>query len=175
MNKRHEKVKIPAADNALRRQLLSMYRIIHFCPKVRIVASTYKYLNAADSREMAQSMRNAGVPGRQLRCEKSDFYNDDYDGYSISFYIPDGEILAAYDKDGKLLHTTEKFKNTRLPAVIRDAVVQCLQNWLILNDIYQMHYYGQKESADKVFKLLLESGDKRIKVKLNKKEEFLLT
>lgn len=38
---------------------------------------------------------------------------------------------------------------------------------------YQVHYYESKEKADKVFKLLLENGDKRMKVKLNEMGEFL--
>ena len=45
----------------------------------------------------------------------SEYYNDEYDTYYVSFYIPDGKILAAYDKEGKLVRTIEKFKNVKLP------------------------------------------------------------
>ncbi|QHS57893.1 nicotinate-nucleotide adenylyltransferase [Mucilaginibacter sp. 14171R-50] len=142
-------------------------------PEVRIIASTYKYLNATDNRDMSQPVRMLELKAASYDVKKSEFYDDDYDGYYISFYIPDGKILAAYDKDGKLLRTAEKFKNTKLPSAIRDAVNQRFPNWRIAEDIYQVYYYDEKEQADKTFKLLLENGNKRLKVKINEKGEFL--
>jgi len=142
-------------------------------PEVRIIASTYKYLNATDNREMSQPVRMLEFKAASYDVKKSEYYDDDYDGYYVSFYIPDGKILAAYDKEGKLLRTAEKFKNTKLPAAIKEAVGQRFPNWRIAQDIYQVYYYDQKEQADKTFKLLLENGDKRLKIKLNEKGEFL--
>lgn len=142
-------------------------------PEVHIVASTYKYLNATDNREMAQPVRMLEFQAAAYDVKKSEFYSDDYDGYYITFYIPDGKILAAYDKDGKLLRTAEKFKNTKLPAAVRDAVLKRFPNWQITQNTYQVHYYDHKEKADKVFKLLLENGDKRMNVKLDGQGEFL--
>lgn len=142
-------------------------------PEVTIIASTYKYLNAADNREMAQPVKMLEYQAASYDVKKSEFYNDDYDGYYISFYIPDGQILAVYDKDGKLFRTAEKFKNTKLPTTVREAVIRRFPNWTISQDIYQVHYFGDKEKADKMFKILLENGDKRMKVKLNDKGEFI--
>lgn len=142
-------------------------------PEVKIVASTYKYLSATDNRDMGQPVRNLEFKAAIFDVRKSDVYDDEYDGYYVSFYIPNGEILAAYDKNGKLLRTAEKFKNTKLPAVVRDAVIKRFPNWTIAQDVYQVYYYDQKENAEKTFKVLLENGDKRIKLKLNEKGEFL--
>lgn len=142
-------------------------------PEVKIIASRFKYLNAADNREMAQPVRMMEFKTAVYSVKNSEFYDDEYDGYYITFYIPDGEILAVYDKDGKLLRTAEKFRNTKLPAAVRDAVLQRFPNWRISRDIYQVHYYDQKDKADKTFKLLLENGDKRMKVKLNEEGKFI--
>ena len=142
-------------------------------PEVKIVASTYKYLNATDNKEMSQPVRMLEFQAASYDVKKSEFYDDDYDGYYISFFIPNGKILAAYDKNGKLLRTAEKFKNTKLPAAVSEAVVQRFPNWTIAQDIYQLNYFDHKEKADKIFKLLLENGDKRMKVKLNEKGEFI--
>lgn len=46
-------------------------------------------------------------------------------------------------------------------------------NWRISEDIYRVHYYDQKDAADKTFKLLLENGDKRMKVKLSEEGKFI--
>ena len=142
-------------------------------PEVKIIASKFKYLNATDNREMAQPVRMLEFKAAAYNVKNSEFYNDDYDGYYISFYIPDGEILAVYDNEGKLLRTAEKFKNTKLPAAVSDAVAQRFPNWHISKDVYKVHYYDQKETADKTFKLLLENGDKRMNVKVNEKGEFI--
>lgn len=142
-------------------------------PEVRIVASTYKYLNAADNKEMAQPVRMLEYQAAAYDVKKSEFYDDDYNGYYISFYIPNGEILAAYDKDGKLLRTAEKFKNTKLPEAVRTAIGKRFPNWRISQDVYHVHYYDKTAKADKVFKVLLENGDKRMKVKLNENGEFI--
>jgi hypothetical protein len=142
-------------------------------PEVKILASTYKYLNATDNKEMSQPVRMLEYKAAAYDVKKSEFYDDDYDGYYISFYIPNGKILAAYDKDGKLLRTAEKFKNTKLPSAVSSAVGKRFPNWRIAQDIYEVHYYDHKEKADKVFKLLLENGDKRMKVKLDEKGEFI--
>lgn len=142
-------------------------------PEVRIAASTYKYLNAIDNREMALPVRNAELKAAVFDIKKTEYYDDEYDAYYVSFFIPRGEILAAYDKNGKLLRTAEKFKNTQLPTVVRNAVTQRFPGWTIAEDIYQVYYYDQKSKADKTFKVLLQNGDKRLKVKLNEKGEFL--
>jgi hypothetical protein len=142
-------------------------------PEVRITASTYKYLSAADNSEMAQPVRMLEQAAAAYDVKKTEFYDDDYGGYFISFYIPDGEILATYDKDGKLMRTAEKFKNTKLPDAVKDAVTQRFPNWTISKDVYQVFYYDQKDKANKIFKILLENGDKRMKVKLNEKGEFI--
>lgn len=141
--------------------------------EVKIIASKYKYLNAADNREMAQPVRMLQSKAAAYDVKKSEYYDDDYDGYYISFYIPDGEILAVYDKDGKLLRTAEKFKNTKLPGTVRTAIGQRFPNWRIYQDVYKVYYYDALDKADKTFKVLLENGDKRMKVKLNEKGEFI--
>ncbi|MEO8885330.1 MAG: hypothetical protein ABI367_04645 [Mucilaginibacter sp.] len=142
-------------------------------PEVSIVASTYKYLNAADNKEMAQPVRMLEFNAATYDIKKSEFYNEDYEGYYVSFYIPDGEILAEYNKNGKLLRTVEKFKNTTLPAEVKNTVSQVFPGWHISEDVYKVYYYDQKGKADKIFKLQLEDGSKRIKVKLNENGVFL--
>lgn len=141
--------------------------------EVKVVASTYKYLNAADNKEMAPAVQMLEEKAANYDVKKSEFYNEDYDGYSISFYIPDGNILAAYDENGKLIRTAEKYKDTKLPPAVRDAVAQRFPNWHISKNVYQVNYYESKGQADKTFKIVLENGDKRMKLKVNEKGEFI--
>ncbi len=76
--------------------------------EVVVHATNYKYLNNLDTEE------EASIPVELLRrkvaafdVKGSDFYQDDYEVYNVDFFIPEGKILAAYDKDGKIIRTVK--------------------------------------------------------------------
>ena len=78
--------------------------------EVIVMAMNYKYLNDVKTGEVAS------IPVEMLErkvaafdVKNSDFYQDDYDLYNITFFIPEGKILAAYDQEGKLIRTAEKY------------------------------------------------------------------
>ena len=141
-------------------------------PEVKVVAVRYKYLMSVDNKDAAQPVKLLERQAATFDVKSSEYYQDDYDNYFISFFIPEGQILAAYDKDGKLLHTAEKYKNVALPAVVRQSVTTRFPGWVIAKDFYVVSYEEAKGSR-KVYKILLENGDKRIKVKTNDKGEFI--
>ncbi|MBO0329411.1 nicotinate-nucleotide adenylyltransferase [[Muricauda] lutisoli] len=141
--------------------------------EVVVYATNYKYLNSIDTQE------EASVPVEMLRrkvaafdVKNSEYYQDDYDVYNINFYIPEGKILAAYDKDGKIIRTAERFKNINLPNSVKAAVVDRFPEWTITKDTYITHYYDNK-GVTKKYKLKLENGDKVLRVKVDEKGEFL--
>lgn len=140
-------------------------------PEVKIVAVNYKYLQSVNSKEAALPVQRLQREVAAFDLKNSNFYEDDYDTYFVSFYIPEGNILASYDKDGKLLRTAEKFKNIKLPAAVRDAVNERFPKWIISKDVYLVNYYDAN-GVTKKYKLQLENGDKRLKIKINEKGEF---
>lgn len=141
-------------------------------PEVTITAVRYKYLSAVNDKDVAQPVKMLERKAAEYDVRKADFYEDDYDTYFVSFYIPDGQILAAYDKDGKLLRTAEKYKNLALPQAVRGAIAERFPKWTIATDAYLVTYQ-EEHGANKVYKVTLQNGDKRMKVKLNEKGEFL--
>lgn len=141
--------------------------------EVVVYATNYKYLNSIDTKE------EASVPVEMLRrkvaafnVKDSEFYQDDYDTYNINFYIPEGKILAAYDKDGKIIRTAERFNNVNLPLSVKNAVMDRFPGWTISKDTYVTHYYDKK-GVSKKYKLKLENGDKVLRVKMDENGEFL--
>ena len=141
--------------------------------EVTVYATNYKYLSSMDTGE------EVALPVEMLRkkvaafdLKGSEFYQDDYDLYRINFYIPEGKILAAYDKDGKILRTVERFNDISLPTSVRDAVVDRFPGWTITKDVYRVTYH-EKKGVDKSYKLKLENGDEVLRVKLNEKGKFL--
>ena len=77
--------------------------------EVIVMAKNYKYLNDVNSQEVVS------VPVELLErkvasynVKDSEFYQDDYGTYNITFYIPQGKILAEYNADGKIIKTVER-------------------------------------------------------------------
>jgi hypothetical protein len=141
--------------------------------EVVVYATNYKYLNSLASEDPA------AIPVQMLErkvaafnLEESEYYQDDYDYYQINFFIPDGKILAAYDKDGKILRTIEKFKNVKLPESVNNAVVDRFPGWVVSEDYYLVRYH-QDKGVTKTYKLTLVNGDKKVRVKLDDKGNFL--
>ena len=89
---------------------------------------------------------------------QSDFYQDDYDYYTVSFFIPEGKIVAVYDEDGNVLRTIEKFKDIALPVPVRDAVAERFPNWEVVSDVYRVKY-NDKKGAKQNYKLRLKNGE----------------
>jgi hypothetical protein len=142
-------------------------------PEVKVTAVSYKYLTAVGQKDAAPAVKMLERRAAEYDVKSSDFYEDEYDDYFVSFYIPDGQILAAYDKDGKLLRTAEKYKNVAVPKAVRTSVASRFPNWVISKDVYLVNYQEENNTVKKVYKLTLENGDKRMKVKVNEKGEFL--
>jgi hypothetical protein len=153
--------------------LPSFAQEVQTLPEVLVTSSVnYKYLNATGDANAAQPVKMLQKMAATYNVKNSEFYEDDYDNYFISFYIPQGEILAVYDQNGKIIRTAEKYKNVALPNEVRTAVTKRFPGWSIPKDVYLVTYTTEK-GANKVYKITLENGDKRLRVKTNEKGEFL--
>lgn len=141
-------------------------------PEIVIRSMRFKYLNAAGNKDVAQPVSLLQWKAAQYDVRNSDIYEDDFDTYLVSFYLPAGQILATYDSSGKLLQTAEKYKDISLPRAVVEAVSDRFPNWGITKDVYMVSYFADS-GAEKVYKLTLHNGNKRLRVKVNEKGEFL--
>ncbi len=143
-------------------------------PEIVIRAANYKYLNAVSPEESPGPVNMLEQYAAAYDIKGSPFYEDEYDQYFVSFYIPDGKILAAYDKDGKLLRTAEKYKDYGVPLMVKQAVEKKYPQWSISKDVFLVNYYAPAGGVTrKLYKLVLENGDKRMKIKISDFGEFL--
>lgn len=140
--------------------------------EVVIAATNYKYLNKT-------GIENASIPVSLLEqkvasfnLKDAEFYADDYDTYEVTFYIPEGYILAAYDKNGEILRTVERFNDVTMPREVITSVSKRFPNWVIKKDVYLVSYYESGEITKK-YKITLENGDKKMKIKTDAEGNFL--
>lgn len=143
-------------------------------PEIIVRATNYKYLNAINPESAAQPVNMIEQYAAAYDIKGTSFYEDEYDQYFISFYIPEGKILAAYDKEGHLLRTIEKYRNIDVPRSVKQAVAEKYPKWAITKDVYLVNYQAKEGGViTKQYKLVLENGDKRIRVKIADTGEFL--
>lgn len=140
--------------------------------EVVVVAVNYKYLNQVDSQEAAVPVELLQRKVATYDLKSQDFYDDDFEFYTVSFFIPEGKIVAAYDSNGKILRTIERYKDIALPMDVSMAVAKRFPGWSITKDVYLINYHELK-GVNKKYKLTLENGDKRLKVKVDSEGNFM--
>jgi hypothetical protein len=140
-------------------------------PAVTVLARNYKYLKSTDA-QAAQPVRLLEHKAAAYDVKNSEYYEDDFDTYSIRFFLPSGYLLATYDSTGKLLSTAERFRDVALPQPVRSAVTKRFPGWAISKDVYRVQYQDNRESR-MVYKIMLQNGNKRLRVKTNESGEFL--
>ncbi|MDC1321652.1 nicotinate-nucleotide adenylyltransferase [bacterium] len=150
-----------------------MYSQITQLPEVVITAVNYKYLNAVENEDTDLSVQMLQEQVAMYDLKNSDLYGDEYDTYTVSFYIPDGKILAAYDKNGEIIRTIERFQNVKLPKDVRNAVYKRFPNWSLEKDVYLVNYHKNNEKVSKQYKVKLKNGKKVMRVKLAEDGNFL--
>ncbi len=141
-------------------------------PEVVVRPMNFKYLNNTNAKEAALPVRTLERAVANYDLTEADFYQDDFEFYKVSFFIPEGKIVAEYDSEGKIIRTIEKFKNIALPDDVKTALLERFPNWTVTKDVYRVTYTEDK-GATKIYKLMLENGDKKMRVKVNDIGTFL--
>jgi len=141
--------------------------------EVTVSPVNYKYLSDANSMEVvSMPVQTMARKVAAYDVKDADFYQDDYSLYTINFYLPEGRVLAAYDPDGKLLRTAERFENINLPLTVKNAILGRFPNWTMTKNSYLVRYKDGRGS-DKIYKIKLENGNEVIRVKLDENGEYI--
>ena len=141
-------------------------------PEVVISAVNYKYLNAVNAEDSDMIVKQLQEKVALYNIKESDLYEDDYDYYTVSFYIPDGKIVAAYDKEGQIIRTIERFESVKLPKDVRDAIFDRFPNWTLEKDVYFVNYRTNMDTK-KVYKIKLKNGIEVLRVKIDAEGNFM--
>ncbi len=149
-----------------------VYAQITVLPEVAITVN-YKYLDAVNSDDIAEGIQMLREEVALYDLKESELYRDEYDTYFVSFFIPEGKILAAYDNNGILIRTIERFKDIKLPKDVLKSVTKRFPEWSISKDIYKVNYHHDKGVTKEEYRIKLENGDKTVVVKLAPGGDFM--
>ena len=141
-------------------------------PEVEVFAVNYKYLNRVTSTVMDPDVISLEREVANFDYRNSEMYSDDYGEFSMSFYIPNGMIVANFDKDGVIVETIERFENVRPPTSVNKVISNKYPGWVITKDIYKVNYH-QDKGVNQMYKLTIENGSKKMHVKTDGKGNIL--
>ncbi|WNH10520.1 nicotinate-nucleotide adenylyltransferase [Thalassobellus suaedae] len=131
------------------------------------------YLNAVNADNAAECVKILEEKVVNYNRELSPLYNEVYDTYKVSFYIPEGKIIAEYDTDGKIIRTIEKYNDVRLPLIVMQAIAKRFPNWGIISDAYHINYHCEKDTVKQEYKIKIKNENEIITVKTNETGMFL--
>jgi hypothetical protein len=132
-------------------------------PEIMVHAVNYKYLNSVNSDDLDLAVKKLELEVANFDYKNSEMYHDDYGAYSISFYIPNGKIVAAYDNDGRIVKTIERYSDVAPPKSVRKTVTKHYPGWTITDDIYKVSYH-QDKGITQTYKLLLKNGKEKVRI-----------
>tara|TARA_R110002020_G_scaffold122487_6_gene277889 strand:+ start:13749 stop:14255 length:507 start_codon:yes stop_codon:yes gene_type:complete len=140
--------------------------------EVVVTAVNYKYLSSTDAEEIPIPVKLLKRKVAAYDVTQSELYEDDYPFYTVSFYIPEGKIVAVYDEEGNIIKTIERFKDLQLPKEVETALKKRYKGWEAVEDVYLIEY-NNKKGVNRTFKVTLIKGKKTQKVKLDETGRFL--
>nr|WP_321227951.1 hypothetical protein [uncultured Psychroserpens sp.] len=98
--------------------------------------------------------------------------DEDYDTYQVILKGKNSKIVSTYNKEGKLLSSVERLKNTEPTLEVRNAMAKAFPGWIITKDHYKMNYYSGKQKKER-YKLIITKGKEKKVVFMDGKGEIL--
>ena len=136
-------------------------------PEVKVTAQNYKYLDAVQNTPVPKTVEILERYATAYDLKNSEYYEDEYEKYFISIFIPAGKILAVYDKDGNILRTVEKYQNIALPYAIAQSINRNFPGWKMTKNVFLVHYHNEMGVMRKEYKIVLEKGNQGMRIKLD--------
>ena len=152
---------IHAQDPVINEQLPEVY-VVH----------NYKYLSSTNSEEVAIPVEELHLKVSDFDIKNLDIYSDENEFYDVYFFIPEGKVLASYNENGDLLSTVERYRDIQLPTSVLESINERFPNWSASKNVYLVNYH-EFGKTKKIYKITLENGKQRIRVKVNASGSFL--
>jgi len=140
--------------------------------EIVVTSVNYKYLSAVENSKAPIPIWSVEKEAAMFDVTDSDVFLDDFNTYHVTFRIPDGVMVVAYDQDGVIIKTIERFKNYQLPDEVQIALKEKYPDMTIVKDLFLVTY-SEKLGAKKLYKIKLKNGDKTVRVKLDPIGNFL--
>jgi hypothetical protein len=135
---------------------------------VTVTPANLEYLNATKDPHTPDVARELQYKAAGfVVADMPDFDADATDPIEILFMASNGKLLAAYDTDGQILFTNERFENVVLPLEIRKIVFSENKGWQMAENQYRSSYNNKE--VKKRYKINLTDGNTTKQMVINLK------
>ncbi|MBT8276775.1 MAG: nicotinate-nucleotide adenylyltransferase [Bacteroidia bacterium] len=140
--------------------------------EIIVTSVNYRYLSAVENSKAPIPVWSVEKEAAMFDVTDSDVFLDDFNTYHVTFRIPDGVLVAAYDQDGEIIKTIERYKNIQMPDEVKLAIKDKYPNYEVVKDIFKVTY-SLKKGANKEYRVKLKNGDKIIRVTIDDAGNFM--
>jgi len=123
------------------------------------------YVNSVVDERMPEAVTKLENKAARYNILENPVYDGNFEAYEVIFSQNNGTIIATYDQHGKIIQTSERFKDITLPEFIRNRIHSENPGWTIHSDLYMVSYFGNKE-VKKVCKIQLRKDGQRKNLKI---------
>ncbi|MDO7172598.1 hypothetical protein [Mariniflexile sp. AS56] len=127
-----------------------------FSTKVEALTSTNaSYINTVFEADMSKRIDYLESQVAEYNIKEDPAYKAGTEFYSVTFKEAKaykGTIMATYDANGKIVRTTERFKNVKLPFEVRNTITKTHYGFIIQSNVYVVNY-SDKGVSKKFYKL----------------------
>ena len=142
-------------------------------PEVEVLGFHFKYIDAmGDEIDAPAVVKKLHEHVGNFDILESDVYDLEMDNYQFTFEIPQGRILAGYDKEGELLWTVERFKDVKPPYNVLKKVALEYPGWAFDKTFYTIRY-NEDSGATKKYKVIISKDGKKKRITLNPEGNIL--
>lgn len=96
--------------------------------------------------------------------------NENYDSYVVTFKSNNGYFQADFDDKGKLLKTSQNFKNVILPLELRQDMHKTYKGWTLVKTKYNAKTKGDL-LVKALYRVKLENGRQRQNLKIDARDQ----
>lgn len=123
------------------------------------------YLNKVQDEFTPVKVKHLEDKAARFDITESPVYDRKFEAYEVVFTDAynknQGNIVATYDSNGKILRSLERYKETLLPPKVRNAIFKRYPNCSLESNLYLLTYYHNKD-VKKVYKVRIKDGDKKM-------------
>ncbi len=133
---------------------------------VEIAPRNLVYIDKVSEGTVSERVLTLERQASRFNIKESPFFDNHSNSFEVSFKQKDGNIRATYDRDGKILSSSEMFKNIALPQAVRNNMYKESPGWTMQKNAYLVTYSSDKD-VKKVFKIQVRKDNVKKYLKLD--------
>ena len=111
---------------------------------VTVTALNMDYLEKVHDEVTPEVVKELEHKAARFKIKGTPIYFSDVGPYEVHFSNSKGNIIATYNRKGKIMVSSEKFKDVASPVVVRNSVYNEYPDWEIKSSVYLVSYHYNK-------------------------------